>query len=127
MALTQQVLTSDQLVKQRKGYLGISITNWTTTTLPAIAAGSSIEIADSIYYSTAEEIIDSTGVWGTFGNSTFVYAYIDPASATSILTTTAPTWSTSKNGFYGTGELRLVGIIYKYGKMPLVVMDIKHY
>jgi len=86
-------LTLDQT---RKGLHQVSLTNYDNTSLPAIAAGSVIEVNGALYKFTSEEAITGSPSDGT------VYIYIDPATITAVFTNTAPTWSDSKQGWYGT-------------------------
>jgi hypothetical protein len=51
MALTLSSLQSTQLTKQRKGYISVSTTAWTATTVDDICAGSSFEDKDYVYFS----------------------------------------------------------------------------
>jgi len=86
-------LTLDQT---RKGLHQVSLTNYDNTSLPAVAAGSVIEVNGALYKFTSEEAISGSPSDGT------VYVYIDPATITAVFTNTAPTWSDSKQGYYGT-------------------------
>ena len=86
-------LTSDQSFK---GKHLVSLTNYDNTSLPAVAAGSVIEVNGALYKFTSEEAITGSPSDGT------VYIYIDPATITAVFTNTAPTWSDSKQGWYGT-------------------------
>jgi hypothetical protein len=92
--LTNMMLTLDST---RKGYNAATITHMNDTTVPAIAAGSMIEINGALYSFATEEAITIGGVAdGT------VYIIIDPSTITASFTATAPTWSDSKQGWYGT-------------------------
>ena len=97
--------------KQRKGYNGISLTNYDNSSLPAIAAGSYVEISGAFYGFSSEEAIGGTPTSGSTN-----YIYIDPSTVTATWTTTAPTWSTAKNGVYDAGETnRYIGGCYYDG------------
>ena len=90
---------------QRVTFQGLSLTNYDNTALPAIAAGSLVEVAGALFKFTAEEAI--TG-WGAIANDTAAYiklvpAGTDPDTVTAEFTDTAPTWSDAKQGWYGTG------------------------
>jgi hypothetical protein len=69
----------------------------TDTTVPAIAAGSKIEVNGALFSSATETAITGSPSDGV------VYIYIDPSGPSAVFTNTAPTWSDSKQGWYGTG------------------------
>ena len=91
--ILEMQLTLDQT---RKGKHQVSLTNYYNTSLPAIAAGSVIEVNGALYKFASEDAITGSPSDGT------VYIYIDPATITAVFTNTAPTWSDSKSGWYGT-------------------------
>jgi len=100
-------LTSDQSFK---GKHQVSLTNYDNTSLPAVAAGSVIEVNGALYKFASEEAITGSPSDGT------VYIYIDPATITAVFTNTAPTWSDSKQGWYGTtttANCRYVAVLWK--------------
>ena len=96
-------LTTD---KTFKGYHQLTLTEYDTTTVPAIAAGSVIECNGALYKFDTEEAISTTDpvTSSTVADGT-VYVCIvpDTTTATAAFTATAPTWSDSKQGWYGTG------------------------
>jgi hypothetical protein len=97
--------------KQRKGYIGLSLTNYSNSSLPAIASGSYVEISGALYGFSSDEAIS-----GTATSSSTNYIYIQPSDITAHWTVTAPTWSTAKNGWYDAGETnRYVGGCYYDG------------
>jgi hypothetical protein len=81
------------------GKHNISLTNYDTTGVPAIAAGSIVECNGALFEFTADEAVTGTPSNGT------VYIQIVPSTTTctAAFTNTAPTWSDAKQGFYGTG------------------------
>ncbi len=96
------VTTRDtQLEKQRVSDLALSLTEFGTTSEPKIAAGSVVEIGGSLFVVTVDEAI--TG-WAGIGNDTDAYIRLVPdgggADFAAEFTTTAPTWSASKQGWY---------------------------
>ena len=95
--ITEMQLTLD---KDYKGNHTVSLTNFTNTSLSAIAIGSCIEINGSFYEVTAEEAISNSA-----GADTVYYIMCTggASSFTAEYTTAAPTWSAEKQGFYGTG------------------------
>jgi hypothetical protein len=96
-------LTTD---KTFKGYHQLTLTNYDNTTVPAIAAGSAIECNGALYKFDTEEAISTTDpvTSATVADGT-VYVCIVPGATTctAAFTATAPTWSDSKQGWYGTG------------------------
>jgi len=96
-------LTTD---KTFKGYHQLTLTEYDTTTVPAIAAGSAIECNGALYKFDTEEAISTTDpvTSSTVADGT-VYVCIVPSTTTctAAFTATAPTWSDSKQGLYGTG------------------------
>jgi hypothetical protein len=96
-------LTTD---KTFKGYHQLTLTNYDNTTVPAIAAGSCIEVNGALYKFDSEEAISTTDpVTSAAVADGTVYVCIipDTTTATAAFTATAPTWSDSKQGWYGTG------------------------
>ena len=96
-------LTTD---KTFKGYHQLTLTEYGTTTVPAIAAGSAIECNGALYKFDTEEAISTTDpVTSSTVADGAVYVCIvpDTTTATAAFTATAPTWSDSKQGWYGTG------------------------
>jgi hypothetical protein len=90
--LTAMMAAENQLFK---GYNALTLTEMNTTTVPAIAAGSAIEVNGVLVQSLTETAISGSPSDGV------VYIYINGTTPT--FTNTAPTWSDSKQGWYGTG------------------------
>lgn len=80
----------------RIGYCAVSLTNYATTGVPAIAAGSKVEVDGALFKFDSEEAIGGSPSDGT------VYIKLVPAgsSITAEFTNTAPSWSTEKQGWY---------------------------
>ena len=118
MALAQEIIALSQIEKQRRGYLQASLTNFDNLLEPEIAAGSRAEVADALFYAAGNEAILN---WAGIAVSNDVYIKLVPAGATpdtctAEFTTTAPTWSDTKQGFYGIGanaNHRYIGGLYK--------------
>ena len=106
--LTSMMETLD---RQRRKYQGVSLTNYDNNNEPQIAAGSLVEVGGALFKFESNESI--TG-WGGIGNDSDVYIKLVPsgATATAAFVTAAPTWSTSKQGWY-VGNDRYVGGLYK--------------
>lgn len=94
--LDNMQLTTDY---QRRGYHQVTLTEMDTTTIPQVAAGSMVEVGGSLYEADSNESISGSASSGTN------YIYLVPGSSivTPTWTTTAPTWSDAKQGWYGTG------------------------
>jgi hypothetical protein len=100
-----------QVEKQRKGFIAVSLTNFATTSVPQVAAGSVLEIGGSIYQVTSAETIN-----GSVTSSSTNYILFDSSTPEFQWTTTAPTWSDDKQGYYDAGEAkRYVGGCYYDG------------
>lgn len=80
----------------QKGFHAVSLTEWATTTVPKIAAGSIVECDGVLYKAAADETISGSPSDGT------VYIKLVPAGSTCTaeFTNTAPIWNTSKQGWY---------------------------
>ncbi len=89
---------------QRVTYQGLSLTNYDNTALPAIAAGSLVEVAGALFKFASEEAITGwAGVGVGAAYIKLVPAGTDPDTVTAEFTDTAPAWSDAKQGWYGTG------------------------
>lgn len=106
--LTSMMETLD---RQRRGYQAISLTHYDDNLECKIAAGSIFEIGGALFKTEGDEPI--TG-WAGIGNDTDVYIKIMPSgsTATAAFVTAAPTWSTSKQGWY-VGNDRYIGGLYR--------------
>jgi hypothetical protein len=113
MAGSQIIIVALQIESQRLGYQAISLQAYDTVLESAIMAGSVVEIGSALFEFTADEPI--TG-WGGIANNNPVYIKLTVAGAsvTASFTTVAPTWSTSKQGWY-IGAERVIGGLYKDG------------
>jgi len=87
------------LDKTFKGQHQVSLTNYDTTAESQVAAGSVIEIGGALYKFDSNESITGSPSDGTV----YIMAVPSGDSVTCAYTNTAPTWSDSKQGWYGTG------------------------
>jgi len=101
----------DTLDRQRRGYQAISLTHYDDALEPKIAAGSIVEIGGALFKCESDESISG---WAGIGNDNDVYIKLVPSgtTATAAFTTAAPTWSTSKQGWY-VGNDRYIAGLYK--------------
>jgi len=109
MALVQKTTDIQQLQTQRIGYMAVSLTEYDSDLEPAVAEGSVLEIAGALFEAAADEPI--TG-WGAIGNNNDVYVKINAGTLGAEFTLVAPTWSTTKQGWYD-GLDRYVGGLRK--------------
>lgn len=96
------------------GLMELSLTNYNNTSLPAIAAGSIIEVAGSLYQFASETAISGSASAGM----NYIYMVPSGSDLTPTWTTTAPTWDAAKQGWYGTGgaaTYRYVASVYLSG------------
>ncbi len=115
MAGAQVEISQNRLEKGDKGLLALSLTEYGTDLECKIAAGSTLEIAGALFEFPALESI--TG-WGGIGinNDVYVKLVVAGTSVTAEFTTTAPTWSDSKQGWYGTAGAALHRYVAKLHK-----------
>lgn len=94
-----------QVVKGHRGYIGLSLTEFDTNTIPQIASGSIIEINGVLFTAAANESITGSA---SSGNINYMVATVagsgNSQTATFGWTTTAPSWVASKHGWYGAGD-----------------------
>lgn len=93
------------LDKTFKNLQPVSLTNYDNDTVPAVAAGSVVEVNGAYYKFDTEEAISTTDpVTSLTVADGVVYIYFVPSgdTVTVAFSATAPTWSDSKQGHYGT-------------------------
>jgi hypothetical protein len=104
------------LEKIARGHIRYTLTHWTDTLEPEGASGSVFEMGGVTFHCDGNDDLDVAGAWGGIGNSTLVYIYyaVSGTTATGKLSTTAPTWSTTKQDWYNAAETELcIGSIFK--------------
>jgi hypothetical protein len=110
MAISQATVRNDQLELQRRGFINVNLSNLTNTSVPDVVVGSAFEIGGSIYeVDTADET--PTG-WAGISNDTQAYIKFDASAETLNFTTTAPSYSSAKGGWYS-GDDRYLARVYK--------------
>ena len=87
------------LDKAYKGLHQVSLTNYDNTSESQVAAGSIIENNGGLYKFDSNESISGSPADGTV----YIRVVSSGDNATLEYTNTAPTWSDSKQGWYGTG------------------------
>ena len=102
MAITQITQRDTQLEKQRLGFNGVSLTNIDNFNAPSIASGSVVELSGSIYSITSDESITGTASAG------INYIYLLSDGSAFEYSSTEPTWSNAKCGWYNVTNDRCV-------------------
>lgn len=97
----------ETLDTQRLGYHALTLTEFDTTTRPAVAAGSKIEINGAIFKFATESVISGTPADGIV----YILLTVVGTSVTASFTAVAPTWSDSKQGWYDGGNNRYANFI----------------
>jgi hypothetical protein len=111
-----QIPTSVTRLESMLGYQAVSLTNFDSSALSAIAAGSKVEIAGAFFTFTVDETINATS-WTAITTGNTAYIALIPAgtagsqTVTASYTATAPVWSTSKQGWYASAgsSTRVIG------------------
>jgi len=102
------------VIQSPKGYQAVSLTNFDTSALSQITAGSQVEIDGFVYTFTVDT---SIGNWAAITTGQTGYIALTPAGSTATpnYTATAPVWSTSKQGWYASAgsSTRVIGSVYK--------------
>jgi microcystin-dependent protein len=109
------ILNSGQI-----GYIGISLTNFTTSAASNIASGSGIEIAGA-WFKADSDIVPNASSWTAITTATTTYLALTPSgtAGSQIITASwlsyAPTWDTAKQGWYSSAasNIRVVASAYK--------------
>jgi hypothetical protein len=110
MAISQATVRNDQLELQRRGFISVNLSNLTNTSVPDVVVGSAFEVGGSIYeVDTADET--PTG-WAGIANDNQVYIKFDASAESLVFTTTAPSYSSAKGGWYS-GDDRYLARVYK--------------
>jgi len=114
MAGAQVAVAVTALEEQRKGYNGISLTNYNSQTLDAaIAQGSVVELGGALFEFSTDETL--TGFAGLGNRSrAFLELTVSGSSITGAWTATVPTWDDDKQGWYTTTK-RVVATAWKDG------------
>jgi hypothetical protein len=102
--------------------MSISLTNYTTSAVSAISQGSAVEIAGGFFLADSEITINASS-WTAISTTGTAYLALTPSGSAgsqtlaAAWTSTAPTWSESKQGWYATAasNTRVVGSCYKNG------------
>jgi len=104
------------------GYCGISLTEFTTSAVSLIAAGSKCEIAGA-WFSFTTDCTPNASSWTAITTATTAYLQLVPAGSAGTQTvsaswlTSGTVWSTAKQGWYASAASnnRVVASAYKIG------------
>jgi len=120
MATGAQIVTSVTIINSLLGYNGVSLTDYSTSALTTIAAGSKLEIGGAFFHwATAETPVASS--WTAIATASTAYLKCTPSGSAGTQISTArwtadvPVWSTSKQGWYASAAsvARVVASAYK--------------
>jgi hypothetical protein len=120
MATGTQIATSVTILNSLLGFQGISLTNYTTSSLSSISQGSKLECAGAFFKWDSNELPNASS-WTAIGIATTCYLQCSPSGTagsqiiSASWTSTAPTWSPTKQGWYASAEsnIRVIGSAYK--------------
>jgi hypothetical protein len=101
---------------ERTGFTAVSLTNMSTTAVPAISAGSYAEIAGSIYRFSTEEPISTTNVTSTANCNWTIELVPSSSIVTARFSTVTKTWRDDYQFWYESTSLiyKCVGEIFYY-------------
>jgi hypothetical protein len=115
-----QISTSVTILNSLKGYIGLSLTNFSTSAISQIAVGSVVEVAGAFFNFASNDTINASS-WTAITTATTAYIALTPSGTTGSQILTAsyiagpPAWNTSNQGWYASAgsNTRVVGGIYK--------------
>jgi len=115
-----QIPSSVTILNSLKGFQGISLTEFATSALSQIAAGSVVEIAGAFFNFPADETINAS-TWTSITSGNTAYIALVPAgtagsqTVTAEYTATAPVWRDDMQGWYASAAsiTRVVASVYK--------------
>jgi len=101
----------------RTGYIALSLTEYDSTVVPAIAGGSLVEVAGSLFRFSTTEAISTTGVTSTAAQMYYIRLVPTSSQCSAQFSTTASAWREDLQGYYHstTSNNRVVGGTYFTG------------
>jgi len=101
----------------RIGYVALSLTNYNSTSRPAISAGSLIEVAGTLFRFSTEEAISTAGITSTAENVYYIRLVPSSSECSAQFSTTAGVWREDLQGYYQstTSNDRVLGATYFTG------------
>lgn len=93
------------------GGIAITLTNYTSTILPRIQAGSIVEVAGDIFEFSTENTISTTGIASTASCDYYIKLVPSSSECSAEFSTIVPTWRTDHQGYYenSTSDHRYIG------------------
>lgn len=85
---------------QRTGLHEVSLTEYTSTSRPLIAAGSYLEAAGALFEFSTNESVSSSGITSTAVMTYYIETIPTSSLVTVAFSSSAPVWRTDYNGFY---------------------------
>ena len=115
-----QISTSVTIISSLLGFQAVSLTALATSAQSLIAAGSKVEIA-SAFFTFGSNETPQASTWSAISTAATAYITLTPSGAAGSQTclaqysSTAPTWSTSKQGWYASAAsvTRYIGGVTK--------------
>lgn len=117
-----QITTGITVINSLKGFIALSLTNFSASTESSIAAGSVVEVAGAFFNFSSDETINASS-WTAIATGSTVYVLVTPSGTagsqilTASYTSTAPVWSLSNQAWYASAasNSRVVAGMYKNG------------
>jgi hypothetical protein len=117
-----QITTGITVINSLKGFIALSLTNFSTSAASSIASGSVIEVAGAFFNFSSNETINASS-WTAIATGSTVYVLVTPSGTagsqilTASYTSTAPAWSLSNQAWYASAlsNSRVVAGMYKNG------------
>lgn len=93
------------------GVMSITLTNYHSSTLPLIQAGSVVEVAGDIFEFSTENAISTTGIGSTASCDYYIKLVPLSSECSAQFSTVIPTWRTDYQGYYenSTSNHRYIG------------------
>jgi hypothetical protein len=122
MGNATQISTSVTIISSLLGFQAISLTDYTTSALSLIAAGSKCEVGGA-FFNFATDCTPNASSWTAITTATTAYLQLTPSGVAgsqtlaASYTATAPVWRNDYQGWYASvaSVSRVIGSIYKYG------------
>lgn len=101
----------DIVQKIQAGFMRVSLTNFGNNSEPQVEAGSLLDVNGTVcVFSATESITGWSGI--SAGSEVYIYVVESTGTVTVEFSTTAPTYSAAKRGYYN-GNNRCIGGLYK--------------
>ena len=99
------------------GVCALSLTNYTSSTLPLIARDSIVEVAGNVFEFSTGNSISTTGVTSTVACDYYIKLVPSSSECSAQFSTVVPVWRTDYQGYYenSTSVNRVVGEMYFNG------------